>query len=754
MNDFVIRNGVLIEYVGPGGDVTIPEEVHTIGDAFSYNTKVTRLLIPQGVTQIGYRALERCDNLEYISPLNPKCKLDQDTFGDYFPMGLLSNLDSILPNMTDGLVKKLVSKEYYWERISEDVKLEIFATRQSGPIQKAYQNVLSEQELEPMVPKAGIKVCQRLTGKVSTKTYNEAAAFVCAYHQYLSDDTIRSIYSCMIGIKSAEKALNAMDGNVLIMERMGKKTETASSLEKAEALVMNDLLSRKLSPKDLEAQLKDFYSLESLPSVKYRNGKKADPMVLMWLMVAHEKTERRCGVGNPEVVAAYNKPGISPEAQKIIAELDPENFQSALIELAKENFTLKGRSKKMFVAYPICRYADENTLEQLMKIKHDCGASEYTFQCAILYNEAKTCLFYADKHDQLDKYAEIRGTDPDTIRDQYLSDVGLDPQGGKTYDLGNQMVTARLQKDLSFLVEMPNGKTSKSLPKKGADEALYAAANTDFAEMKKNSKKIVKRRGITLFEDFLSGRERSGADWKAAYLHNPLLRMVARMLVWSQNGQTFTLTETDAVNSDGAPIQLRDDAPVILAHPMEMSQSDLLAWQKYFTANGIKQPFEQIWEPVAELSSVKEDRYMGCMIPYYRFIDREKIGIHVEDFNFHNEITISFDGCTAEVERVDWLRHMIEMGHRFEIKKFVVCEHNRKTNHIVAYLDRVTIFERIRKDDVSVAALLPRFTLAQITEFIKIAAENNCPNVQAILLDYKNRNFADFDPMEEFSLDL
>ena len=50
--------------------------------------------------------------------------------------------------------------------------------------------------------------------------------------------------------------------------------------------------------------------------------------------------------------------------------------------------------------------------------------------------------------------------------------------------------------------------------------------------------------------------------------------------------------------------------------------------------------------------------------------------------------------------------------------------------------------------------MLSGFSLAQITEFIKVATENNCTNVTALLLDYKNQNFADFDPMEEFSLEL
>ena len=44
-------------------------------------------------------------------------------------------------------------------------------------------------------------------------------------------------------------------------------------------------------------------------------------------------------------------------------------------------------------------------------------------------------------------------------------------------------------------------------------------------------------------------------------------------------------------------------------------------------------------------------------------------------------------------------------------------------------------------------------TEAQITEFITAAQEANAVNVLAALLEYKNTHFADFDPMEEFTLE-
>ena len=59
----------------------------------------------------------------------------------------------------------------------------------------------------------------------------------------------------------------------------------------------------------------------------------------------------------------------------------------------------------------------------------------------------------------------------------------------------------------------------------------------------------------------------------------------------------------------------------------------------------------------------------------------------------------------------------------------------------------------VKKDDVSISVILPSFTVAQITEFITVAQEAKAVNVLALLMEYKNKNFADIDPMAEFTLD-
>lgn len=96
-NDFVIENGVLIKYVGPGGDVVIPEGVTEIGEkAFCLtesvnnygivyesvkdNTTLTGVSLPDGLVRIGAYAFERCVTLTDVTLPQSVKSIDQYAF--------------------------------------------------------------------------------------------------------------------------------------------------------------------------------------------------------------------------------------------------------------------------------------------------------------------------------------------------------------------------------------------------------------------------------------------------------------------------------------------------------------------------------------------------------------------------------------------------------------------------------------------------------------------------------------------------
>ena len=732
-------------------EITLPNHLTEIGSyAFQWCTGITSMTIPKSVLSVGQGIFAFCDNLNRLD-FHSNVLLKNHIFGmdSSIPKGLILQIGELYHKMDDSALKQYVLIPTVWNQLDGDLQTEIFLNRSNKPLHSSYEKCISAEQVKNIAD----AILKQSEKKCSAKDCMLWVTFMSMFCQKLSEDVLKTLYENLKLQKNNAKALKAIEEDFLLSEILCSEKTNHQTLPAAEQKIMDILKKQKLPIQKLSEGFQKYYGLseKDLPKFFYADGSEASSLIALYLMTAHGCC----------LFEEYSKAGIAPDAEEVVQMLAQEHFQNELLLLADQYLGKNMRGRKLLLAEPICRYANEAVMRELTSRAPSWSSSSSgieapplkAFRHANLYSETRAAMMFADRYHELSLYARVRNTDEDTLRDRFLSDVGLETDGTKKYDLGNGTVTAVLQKDLSFLISLENGKTAKSIPKKGADETLYAIANADFTEMKKNVKKIIKNRKDILFSDFLSGHVRTAEAWLESYTKNPLLRFAASLLVWSQNSKTFLLTENGAILSDGTPYEILKDMDISLAHPMEMAKDDLTAWQKYFTENKLKQPFEQIWEPVIDRETVLENRYKDCMIPYYRLIKREKHGIFVSDEDFHDIIEIKFTDCEAKIERVDWKFHEIAPDDRFEIQSFAFSEYTRTVNHITAYLDRITVYDKIRKDDISVEWLLPNFTLAQIMEFIEIAAENNSVNVTALLLNYKNENFSDFDPMDEFSLD-
>lgn len=107
---FEFSEGVITKYIGPGGEVNIPEQIQgmqvtAIGQsAFENSSTLTKVIIPESVKKIGYNAFRQCTNLTDVIMLSGVEVLDGSTFSE-----CISLTNVILPDT----LKKIYSHTFY-----------------------------------------------------------------------------------------------------------------------------------------------------------------------------------------------------------------------------------------------------------------------------------------------------------------------------------------------------------------------------------------------------------------------------------------------------------------------------------------------------------------------------------------------------------------------------------------------------------------------------------------------------------------
>ena len=814
INDFVIENGVLKEYKGQGGDVVIPEGVTSIGyrafyycssltsivipesvtsigdsafygcsslasvvipegvtsigdEAFYYCQSLTSVVIPEGVTSIGGEAFKYCSSL--TSVVIPK---GVKSIGNWAFSGCSSLASVVIPegvtsigggafwdcsSLTSIVIPEGVTSIGVWTfdgwqglRLEAPaISVSVLSAMKLGA--QAGYGFLSARErfTNPEIADGYLKYCISQRKKILPLIFRDDNAEALRFY-----------------IDEKKVTLKNLDGDYLIPARQAGAEKCVSALlkwkedqasAKPAAKKKGSAKTEQPSPdaepaSPLEAEYAEKYkaiygdsllkwmklSGVTLPEVLLEDGTKAPTVLLKYIIVSY-------GGINPEA------PKLMPEADAAAKLLRYDSFCEALAKLSGDLDC---------AAYPtliplLCRYGNAKQIKAMISAhknwntKTEFGGKKIAVKDAftklLMLSDTREAAIFFEKNGWLDSYAGLRGTTADEVKESFLFDFGFDENGVRRFELGNTVLDVRLQKDLKLdMFDTNKQKAVKSVPKTGADPALYQLAKDEIADMRSNIKKAYTIRKWELFDCYIEKTVFSPEKWSESYLKNAFLHVLAELLVWQQEGKTFTCSDGGLVTADGAEYAL-SDKPIILAHPMEMDKADIAAWQRYYTARGLKQPFEQIWEPVREASQISPDRYAGIPIPVVYLRHAERRGIYCV-YDWYNNMEFSINGFDVDAKKT-------EEEDKLQIKLIKPKVWNRRTNMVISYLDRLTVYGRIAKDDVTVMDLMDGFTLAQITEFIKAAQEANAGNVTAALLEYKNNTYPDFDPMAEFTLE-
>ncbi len=703
--------------------VVIPEGVTYIGrEAFYYCQSLTSVVIPEGVTYIGDSAFEGCSSLTSV----------------VIPKGVTSINDRAFFGCRGLTVENAPS-----------ISVSLFSAMKLGA--QAGYGFLSARErfTNPEIAGGYRKYCISQRKKILPLIFRDD-----------NDEALRFY------IDEKKVTLKNLDGDYLIPARQAGAEKCVSALlkwkedqasakpaAKKKGSAKTEQPSTAAEPASpLEAEYAEKYkaiygdsllkwmklSGVTLPEVLLEDGTKAPTVLLKYIIVSY-------GGINPEA------PKFMPEADAAAKLLRYDSFCEALAKLSGDLDC---------AAYPtliplLCRYGNAKQIKAMISAhknwntKTEFGGKKIAVKDAftklLMLSDTREAAIFFEKNGWLDSYAGLRGTTADEVKESFLFDFGFDENGVRRFELGNTVLDVRLQKDLKLdMFDTNKQKAVKSVPKTGADPALYQLAKDEIADMRSNIKKAYTIRKWELFDCYIEKTVFSPEKWSESYLKNAFLHVLAELLVWQQEGKTFTCSDGGLVTADGAEYAL-SDKPIILAHPMEMDKADIAAWQRYYTARGLKQPFEQVWEPVREASQIKPDRYAGIPIPVVYLRHAERRGIYCV-YDWYNNMEFSINGFDVDAKKT-------EEEDKLQIKLIKPKVWNRRTNMVISYLDRLTVYGRVRNDDVTVMDLMDGFTLAQITEFIKAAQEANAGNVTAALLEYKNNTYPDFDPMAEFTLE-
>ena len=186
---------------------------------------------------------------------------------------------------------------------------------------------------------------------------------------------------------------------------------------------------------------------------------------------------------------------------------------------------------------------------------------------------------------------------------------GLDRDGTRRVAFAQGEAVFRVARNAATLEWFnESGKQLKSPSKAIKDEKeLFREVQSDLREL--NADMAIQPQRLQQF--YLQSRAWPAEIWRARYLDHPLMRSVARKLVWwidGPDGQSVAALPDEAGESlldvAGNRVAL-DGATVRLWHPMDAEVAAVEAWRDRLEALQVTQPFAQVWREVYALTDAE-----------------------------------------------------------------------------------------------------------------------------------------------------
>ncbi|GAA4831246.1 DUF4132 domain-containing protein [Kitasatospora terrestris] len=382
------------------------------------------------------------------------------------------------------------------------------------------------------------------------------------------------------------------------------------------------------------------------------------PAVLPQLLLASGEALPDAATGHVLTMLALSKPGDPYPALAVAVDAcRPDSLAALGWAMFEEWRQAAMPAKESWVLHALGVLGDDDTVRRLTPIVREWpgeGAhhraveglnvlAEIGTDVALLHLHtiAQRVKFKALKQRAQEKIAEVAeelGLTGEQLSDRLVPDLGLDADGTTVVDYGPRRFTVGFDEQLRPYVLDADGKRHKELPVPGArdDRELAPAERKRFAALKKDVRAVAADQIRRLEAAMVAGRSWSATEFDELFLRHPLVRHLARRLVWLADVAdaptvAFRVAEdrTLADASDEA-FALPEGASVRLAHPLHLGEQ-LPVWAELFADHEILQPFPQLGRPVRRLTAQEAGsgrllRFEGVTVPVGRLLGMTKKG--------------------------------------------------------------------------------------------------------------------------------
>lgn len=221
----------------------------------------------------------------------------------------------------------------------------------------------------------------------------------------------------------------------------------------------------------------------------------------------------------------------------------------------------------------------------------------------------------------LSAVAEARQLSAEALQDLVVESGGLSLDGSRKWEAGAHDLYLFLSDDGEIelgIFERQSGRALGSAPKAVRHE--HFAVLSEVKAVQKALAEALTVQKQRLESALESERTWPASLWRQVFGDHPLMRHLARRLVWRVGEQEVAYDGAGFQTVEGAPFVPAEDATVQLMHPARLTPEVVRAWQRHVVTRRLVQPFKQVFRevfrPTAEDLAIGRysDRFAGQVV--------------------------------------------------------------------------------------------------------------------------------------------